>query len=150
MKFASKSRKQQNALWVWPTVLTFLLPGITGIFLHCCCPALPSSPHFSSSLSSFLLCLPGNKSCSECDQPCSCPWLILHLGFLPSCQAHPCHKPEKRFFPFGKRGRRVWECPSPCSMCSPAEVLPPAALTSTRIHGTRGQSCCGKGINLFL
>lgn len=151
MKFASKSRKQQNALWVWPTVSTFSLPRITDIFLHCCCPALPSSPHFSSTLSSFLLCLPGNKSysCSECDQPLLCSH-ISSPGSLPSCQAHAINL-KRTFFLWkkGQKGLGIPPVPAPASMCSPAGSSASSSSDPTRIHGTGVRAAAGRELTFF-
>lgn len=69
---------------------------------------LLSRLHFSSTFSSFIFCLPCNKSCSfsKCDQSrrCSCcrsPDLSLldHSGTLCSrCHAHPHRKPAAFHF----------------------------------------------------
>lgn len=126
--YTSKSRKEQSCA----LGLTFLLPEITDTSLHCCCPVLPSSPHFSSMFSSslfFAFHAVNPAPPLSVISPCCCSHiscLIPHLGFFSSCQAHPHHKPEKNLFLWkplqlqGQEGLEMTPLPAPASMCSPA------------------------------
>lgn len=138
----------KTAPWVWPMILAFLLPEITDLLLHCYCPVFPPAPIFLACSAHFSFAFHAINPAQSVTSPCcrshiSCLCPTLTWGSFPAAI-----NLKKKPFPLEippaaeAEGLEITSLPALVPCLPQLQVLPPAALTPSRIHepGWEGNS----------